>query len=50
MKTLIRSYLVRTHDDRVLERPQHMVMRVALGIHGEDLEAAFETYDLISLG
>ena len=29
---------------KVVERPQHMFMRVALGIHGDDLEAAFETY------
>lgn len=32
----------------IIERPQHMWMRVALGIHKEDLEAAFETYDMLS--
>jgi len=46
-KTLERSYLMRT-DGNVVERPQHMLMRTALGIHGEDLEAAFQTYDLMS--
>lgn len=46
-KTLERSYLLKM-DGVISERPQHMFMRVALGIHGEDLEAAFETYDLMS--
>jgi len=46
-KTLERSYLLRMKG-QVVERPQHMIMRTAIGIHGEDLEAAFETYDLIS--
>lgn len=46
-KTLERSYLLRM-DGQVVERPQHMLMRAALGIHGEDLEAAFETYNLMS--
>src|SRR5256885_16715108 len=44
-KTLEKSYLLRV-DGRVAERPQHMLMRVALGIHKEDIEAAIETYDL----
>src|SRR5690606_33442817 len=35
-------------DGVVVERPQYMLMRVALGIHGTDLAAAFETYDLLS--
>jgi len=46
-KTLERSYLLRTNGN-VTERPQHMIMRAALGIHGEDLEAAFETYHMMS--
>lgn len=35
-------------DKKIVERPQHMWMRVALGIHGEDIEAALESYDLMS--
>ena len=46
-KTLERSYLLRM-DGQVVERPQHMIMRTAVGIHGEDIEAAIETYNLIS--
>jgi ribonucleoside-diphosphate reductase alpha chain len=49
-KTLERSYLLKI-DKQVIERPQYMFMRVALGIHLEeddDLTAAFETYDLMS--
>jgi ribonucleoside-diphosphate reductase alpha chain len=46
-KTLERSYLLRM-DGKVAERPQHMIMRAAVGIHGEDIEAAVETYNLIS--
>jgi transcriptional regulator len=45
-KTLERSYLMQVNK-RVIERPQHMWMRVSLGIHGRDLNAAFETYDLM---
>ena len=48
-KTLERSYLLRV-DGEIVERPQHMIMRVALGIHGSDLEKAFETYDFMSHG
>lgn len=47
-KTLERSYLLRI-DGKVAERPQQMIMRVAVGIHGEDIEAAIETYNLMSL-
>lgn len=47
MKTLMKSYLFKV-DGRIVERPQYMLMRVALGIHGEDLVGAFETYDLMS--
>lgn len=46
-KTLERSYLMRM-DGAVVERPQHLFMRVAVGIHGEDIEAAIETYNLMS--
>lgn len=46
-KTLERSYLLRT-DGKVAERPQHMIMRVAVGIHGEDIERAIETYHYMS--
>jgi ribonucleoside-diphosphate reductase alpha chain len=46
-KTLERSYLLRL-DGKVVERPQHMLMRVAIGIHGEDIDAALETYELMS--
>ncbi len=46
-KTLERSYLLRM-EGKVVERPQHMLMRVAVGIHGEDIAAAVETYSLMS--
>jgi ribonucleoside-diphosphate reductase alpha chain len=46
-KTLEKSYLLRM-DNEVVERPQHMLMRAAVGIHGEDLESAIETYHLMS--
>jgi ribonucleoside-diphosphate reductase alpha chain len=46
-KTLERSYLLRM-DGQVVERPQQMLMRVSVGIHGEDIEAAIETYQLMS--
>ena len=46
-KTLERSYLLRMKG-RVVERPQQMLMRVAVGIHGENIEAAIETYNLMS--
>jgi len=46
-KTLEKSYLMRL-DGKVVERPQHMIMRVAVGIHGEDIPAAIETYNLMS--
>lgn len=46
-KTLERGYLMRV-DERVVERPQHMFMRVALGIHGADIKDALATYDLMS--
>lgn len=46
-KTLERSYLLRMNG-KVVERPQHLLMRAAIGIHGEDIEAAIETYNLMS--
>lgn len=46
-KTLERSYLIRL-DGKVVERPQHMLMRVAVGIHREDIDSAIETYHLLS--
>jgi ribonucleoside-diphosphate reductase alpha subunit len=47
-KTLERSYLFKINGVAV-ERPQHMWLRVAIGIHGEDLNAVKETYELMSL-
>lgn len=46
-KTLEKSYLIRL-DGKVVERPQHMLMRVAVGIHKEDIESVLETYNLLS--
>ena len=46
-KTLERSYLLKING-AVAERPQHMLMRVSIGIHHDDLESAIETYDLMS--
>jgi ribonucleotide reductase alpha subunit len=46
-KTLERSYLLRINGHPA-ERPQHMLMRVAVGIHGDDVEAAIHTYNLMS--
>merc|ERR1719424_415923 len=46
-KTLERSYLMRCDGD-IAERPQHMIMRVAVGMHGADVDAAIETYELMS--
>ena len=47
LKTLERAYLLRIND-KIMERPQHMWMRVALGIHGNDLDKVFETYRSMS--
>ncbi len=46
-KTLERSYLLRING-KIAERPQHMLMRVALGIHKDDVQSAIETYELMS--
>ncbi len=48
-KTLERSYLLKTNG-AVAERPQHMYMRVAIGIHKEDIDKAVETYNAMSEG
>ncbi|MCG2610923.1 ribonucleoside-diphosphate reductase subunit alpha [Flavobacterium sp. SM15] len=46
-KTLERSYLLRING-QIVERPQHMLMRVSVGIHLNDIPAAIETYELMS--
>ena len=48
-KTLERSYLLRLNG-QIAERPQHMLMRVAVGIHKADIESAIKTYNLMSEG
>lgn len=47
IKTLERSYLLKI-GGKVAERPQHMIMRVSLGIHWDDVDAAIHTYNLMS--
>jgi ribonucleoside-diphosphate reductase alpha chain len=46
-KTLERSYLLKING-KIVERPQHMLMRVSVGIHLNDIDAALETYELMS--
>ena len=46
-KTLERSYLMKI-DGNIVERPQHMLMRVAVGIHMDDIDSVLETYNLLS--
>lgn len=46
-KTLEKSYLLKTNN-KIAERPQHMLMRVAVGIHLEDIDSVIETYNLLS--
>ena len=46
-KTLERSYLLRL-DGKVVERPQHMLMRVSVGIHKHDIDSAIKTYNMLS--
>jgi len=46
-KTLERAYLMRLNG-KIVERPQHMLMRVSVGIHGDDIQAGIETYHLMS--
>ena len=47
-KTLERAYLMKVNDS-IIERPQHMWLRVALGIHGNDIDKVRETYNLMSM-
>ena len=49
LKTLEKSYLQRL-DGKVMETPQYMFMRVAIGIHGNDIDSVLETYDHMSRG
>jgi ribonucleoside-diphosphate reductase alpha chain len=46
-KTLEKSYLLKLHN-KIVERPQHLLMRVAVGIHGADIDSVIETYNLLS--
>jgi ribonucleotide reductase alpha subunit len=46
-KTLERAYLFKAND-KIIERPQHMWLRVSIGIHGDDIESIKESYDLMS--
>jgi len=48
-KTLERSYLLKANDE-IVERPQYMYMRIALGIWGDNMEMVQKTYDLLSQG
>ncbi|MBT5404199.1 MAG: ribonucleoside-diphosphate reductase subunit alpha [Crocinitomicaceae bacterium] len=48
-KTLERSYLLKLKGE-IVERPQHMLMRVAVGIHKTDIDSALKTYNLMSEG
>ena len=47
-KTLERAYLMKI-DNQIIERPQHMIMRVAIGIHGNNIKEVIKTYDLIEI-
>jgi len=47
IKTLQKSYLLKINK-KIVERPQHMLMRVSIGIHGKDLDKAIETYNYMS--
>lgn len=47
IKTLEKSYLLKVNG-RIVERPQHLFLRVALGIHGNDFESVKHTYDMLS--
>ena len=49
LKTLEKSYLQR-HEGKLMETPQYMYMRVAIGIHGADIPSVLETYDKMSQG
>jgi len=47
IKTLERAYLLKINGE-IAERPQHMLMRVSIGIHGKDIDGAIETYNHMS--
>jgi ribonucleoside-diphosphate reductase alpha subunit len=49
LKTLEKSYLQKA-DGKVIETPQYLFMRVSIGIHGKDVPAVIETYDMMSQG
>jgi ribonucleoside-diphosphate reductase alpha subunit len=49
IKTLEKSYLQKV-DGKIMETPQYMFMRVAIGIHGRDIPSVLETYDKMSRG
>ncbi len=49
LKTLEKSYLQRV-EGKLIETPQYMFMRVAIGIHGRDINSVIETYDMMSRG
>ena len=49
LKTLEKSYLQRV-DGKLIETPQYLFMRVAIGIHGKDIPSVLETYDKMSQG
>jgi ribonucleotide reductase alpha subunit len=48
-KTLEKGYLLK-QNGKIVERPQHMWMRVAIQLHGDDFKHVKETYDALSLG
>ena len=48
LKTLYKSYLLKINGE-IVERPQDLLMRVSIGIHGDDLQSIIETYELMSL-
>ena len=50
LRTLQRAYLLSTRDGTPVERPQHLLMRVALCVHGADKAAVLEAYDMMSRG
>jgi ribonucleoside-diphosphate reductase alpha subunit len=50
LRTLQRSYLHKGSDGRIIERPQHMLMRVALCVHGDDLPSVLQAYSLMTRG
>jgi ribonucleoside-diphosphate reductase alpha chain len=49
-KTLEKSYLLKNRANKILERPQHLWMRVSVAIHGDDIESIVKTYEYMSLG